>query len=273
MKRFKIKYILVLLAAVSLVAVELVSFAYAYPRTENYSFRTPAVKKVLSGELKEGTDKGETDTVSHSTENSDKKKKAPERKLTDDQYLENSLFIGDSRVVGIQLYSGIKGMDYFCSEGLTVYNLFEHKNKVNGRGNAVKLKTALEEGNYDRIYLEIGINEMGQGTIDDFMKAYANAAASLQNTCPDADIILCSIMNVTKSRDSSDKVFNNRRIGNRNRKIEKLCREAGYHYLDINRYVCSEEGNLKSEYSEDSCHLKGKYDYLWKNCILENRIY
>lgn len=273
MKRFNTKYILILLVAASLVTAELVSFAYAYPRTESYSFGTPAVQKVLSGELKDDTQKDGTDAVSHSTGKKEPKQAKPEPELTDEQYLENSLFIGDSRVVGIQLYSGISGMDYFCSEGLTIYDLFEQEIKVNGRGSAVKLTNALAEGKYDRIYLEIGINEMGQGTIDDFMETYAKTAAALQSACPDADIFLCSIMNVTKSRDETDKVFNNRRIGNRNRRIEKLCTEKGYHYLDINSYVCSKEGNLKSEYSEDSCHLKGKYDYLWKECILENRIY
>lgn len=265
------KLIPVLVIAGSIIAADAVSFVYAFAKSDDYSFKTPAVQQVLSGQFKESEPVKEEEPEKAAAQAPEKKEEQPE--LTDSQYLDNSLFIGDSRVVGIMLYGGIDEMDFFCSEGLTIYELWDQQLKVNGKGSSMLLKEAIKTGGYDRIYLEIGINEMGQGTIDDFMTAYAGTAAKIREYAPDADIVLCSIMNVTAERDRTDKVFNNRRAGNRNKRIKSLCEENGYHYLDINEYVCGEDGNLKGEYSEDSCHLKGKYDGLWEKCILENRIY
>ena len=43
-------------------------------------------------------------------------------------YMGDALFIGDSRTVGLMEYSGIDGADYFCTVGMSVYNI--HKKPV-----------------------------------------------------------------------------------------------------------------------------------------------
>ena len=38
-------------------------------------------------------------------------------------YFADALFIGDSRTDGLRLYSGIKGADFYCYKGLTVFEM------------------------------------------------------------------------------------------------------------------------------------------------------
>lgn len=275
-KKNILQLLLVILVLASILLAGGFSFAFGQITDKKFTIKDNGISNMLSGKLisfeEEESEEPAEPVGGEKTDNGEKTKPAEEKPdLTDSEYLDNSLFVGDSRVVGIQLYSGIKKMDFFCSEGLTIYDLFKEKVKING--SQMTLKQALVNGKYQRIYLEIGINEMGTGTIDDFMEAYADAAARMQKICLDADIILCGIMKVTSKRSSTDKVFNNPRIERRNSRIEKLCEKNGYHYLDINPYVCGKKGGLRTDYSEDSCHLKGKYDNIWKKCILENRIY
>ncbi|MDD6478252.1 MAG: hypothetical protein PUF48_00330, partial [Oscillospiraceae bacterium] len=42
--------------------------------------------------------------------------------------MDDALFIGDSRTVGLMEYAGIDGADYFCTVGMSVYNI--HKKPV-----------------------------------------------------------------------------------------------------------------------------------------------
>ena len=38
-------------------------------------------------------------------------------------YFSDALFIGDSRTDGLRLYSGIKGADFYCYKGLTIFEM------------------------------------------------------------------------------------------------------------------------------------------------------
>ena len=66
-------------------------------------------------------------------------------------YFDDALLIGDSRVTGIQLYSGWDNITYYAEDGRTL-----------------TIEEALQERSSGKIYLEIGINEMGTGTMDSF---------------------------------------------------------------------------------------------------------
>lgn len=178
------------------------------------------------------------------------------------EYFDDALFIGDSRVVGVQLYAGWDNMTYYAEKGMTVYNMFDRK-VIGESGEAVSVCEALQERSFGKIYLEIGINEMGTGTVDSFMEAYEEAVACLRRYQPDALIFLCGIMYVRQDRSESDPIFNNQGIRERNQRIAQLADGSSIFYLDINEDVADETGNLNPDYTWDAVHLLGKYDVLW----------
>lgn len=186
----------------------------------------------------------------------------PEFTQVERDYFDDALFIGDSRVVGVQLYAGWDNMTYYAEKGMTVYNMFDRK--VTGEdGEKISVRDALQQRSFGKIYLEIGINEMGTGTVDSFMEAYEEAVACLRGYQPDALIFLCGIMCIRQDRSESDPVFNNRGIRERNRRIAQLADGSSIFYLDINEEVADEAGDLNPEYTWDAVHLLGKYDALW----------
>ena len=99
--------------------------------------------------------------IYHEAENSEEKddlgKMPPEKKFVkkDVSYFDDAAFIGDSRVVGIKLYSGIENGAFYCKEGLTVYNMFEEPLEMPG-GSKETLENALTNNQYKKIYLENG---------------------------------------------------------------------------------------------------------------------
>lgn len=66
--------------------------------------------------------------------------------------MEHTLFIGDSRTVGLLDYGQIKESDYFCSVGMSVFNVQTETISVPGTGK-VTLNELLEHKFYDRIYI------------------------------------------------------------------------------------------------------------------------
>ena len=178
------------------------------------------------------------------------------------EYFDDALFIGDSRVTGVELYSGWDNLTYYAEGGMTVYSMFQSKT-AQVEGQTLTIEEALRKRSFGKIYLEIGINEMGTGTVDSFMEAYEAAVDYLRELQPDAILYVCGIMYVEQSKSESDPIFNNPAIQERNDRIAALADGENIFYLDINEVVTDETGNLNPDYTWDEVHLLGKYDVIW----------
>ncbi len=189
----------------------------------------------------------------------------------DVSYFDDAAFIGDSRVVGIKLYAGIQNAAFYCKEGLTVYNMFDEPLELSATTKDT-LENALSKNQYKKIYLEIGINEIGIGTIDSFMDEYRAAVEHIRELQPDAAIFLCGIMHVKKEKSESDPIFSNENISQRNERISELADNKSIFYVDINELVVDKDGNLLPEYTYDEVHLLGKYYSLLSDCLLEHAV-
>ena len=75
-------------------------------------------------------------------------------------FMDDALFIGDSRTVGLMEYAGIDTADYFCTVGMSVYNIHKKPVSVPNVGK-VTLTELLNGKKYGKIYIMLGINEVG----------------------------------------------------------------------------------------------------------------
>ena len=178
------------------------------------------------------------------------------------EYFDDALLIGDSRAEGVALYSGWDNLTCYTEGGMTICNMFQRQADTED-GRKLTVEEALQAQSFGKIYLEIGINEMGTGTVDSFMEAYEGAVNRLRELQPDAILYLCGIMYVKQSKSESDPIFNNPNIQARNDRIAQLADRETIFYLDINELVTDETGNLNPDYTWDEVHLLGKYNSLW----------
>lgn len=186
----------------------------------------------------------------------------------DESYFDDALFIGDSRTVGLRDYTDLsEHADFYCETSLTIYKVMEEEYKGLGT-----LQEALENKDYGKIYLMVGINELGRGTTEDFMEKYTEVVDRLHELEPEAKIFIQGIMRVSGQKDSSDAIFNNSNINARNNAIATLADNSRFFYIDVNEAVCDEEGNLSAEYTFDQIHLLGVYNDLWKQFLLAHGV-
>lgn len=190
----------------------------------------------------------------------------------DESYFEDALFIGDSRIDGLCDYGGLEDYATFaCRDSLTIYKLFDESLRFRGpkgvRGYAT-LNEVLSFRSYGKIYLQIGINEIGTGNTRKFYEEYKKVLMKLRASQPLADLYIDGIMHVTASKSSSDPIMNNVNIVERNRAISTLANGRDIFYIDMNPAVCDERGNLLSELSMDNAHLKAAAHNRWHDFLL-----
>lgn len=189
----------------------------------------------------------------------------------DEDYFDDAVFIGDSRTVGLCDYAGLDNAAFYASTGLTVYKIFDAQIvPVEGTKQKITIEEALTERRFSKIYLMLGINEMGTGTVETFMERYEEVVARLKELQPDAIIYLQAIMRVSSERSAKGDYINNEGIDARNAEIAKLADNRTVFYLDVNPCVCDESGGLVKEYTFDGVHLKAAYIEIWKQFLMEH---
>ena len=187
----------------------------------------------------------------------------------EDSYFADAVFLGDSRTVGMYEYGGLKDIStFYASTGLNIYKLMEAKIvEVSYQKEKISVEQALQENRFEKIYLMIGINEMGIGTVDSFMEKYREVVARIRELQPEAIIYLQGIMKVTTERSAKGDYIHNEGIEARNAEIAKLADNIWIYYLDVNSCICDESGGMESSYTYDGVHLKAQYVTIWKDYL------
>ena len=195
-----------------------------------------------------------------------------EFETVDQSYFDDALFIGDSRMVGMSEYSGLDNATYYAEVGLTIYSLFDEPIAPLADGSMGTLEQALREKQFGKIYLMVGINELGTGTREKFLETYSAAVEHIKELQPNAIIFIQGILYVTEERSAKDEYINNLNIQLRNMDISKLADQRRTFYIDVNTVYSDGKGNLSTEYTFDSAHLKAACYDQWVTFLMEHGI-
>ena len=192
----------------------------------------------------------------------------------EDDYFSDAVFIGDSRTVGLYEYGGLEEITtFYASSGLTVYKIFDSQIvEVPGQRQKQTIEEALSEKQFKKIYLMIGINEMGTGPVTSFTNRYKEVVDHLLELQPDAILYIQGILKVSTERSDKGDYINNEGIVARNEALAELADNRRIFYLDVNPLVCDETGGLVASYTFDGVHLKAKYIEIWKEYLKSHAI-
>ena len=192
----------------------------------------------------------------------------------DQTYFSDALFIGDSRTVGLCEYGGLKGnAEFLAKESINVYNILDKElhftdNEADSWDDTVE--NILSERTYGKIYVALGVNELGIGNTYMYYEKYRELLELIREKQPDALIYIQGIMHVSYEKSSSDSCRNNTVIWQRNYAISTLANGRDIYYIDMNPYVCDASGDLLPDLSGDGIHLKASAYERWDRSLMEN---
>lgn len=181
----------------------------------------------------------------------------------EDTYFADAAFLGDSRTEGFRLYSGLKEGGYYCAVGATVESVFSKK--VYGpEGNKIPLLDALaKQENCTKIYVMLGVNELGWAKVDVFTGQFTKVVERLRADHPEATVVIQSILPVSAKQDAKKTYVNNQRINAYNEALLALAEELDCEYINVAEAVIGEDGCLKTDLTWDGVHLNIKGCKIW----------
>lgn len=182
----------------------------------------------------------------------------------------NVAFIGDSRTQAFLMYAGLKDVQDYTDIGLMVDTALTKKFITNDNGEKITILEDLATKNIDTIYIMLGINELGWIYNDIFIKDYENLIDKILEVRPNCEIIVQSIIPVTKTKSEGDSIYNNDKITEYNNLIKDMAKRKGIKYIDLCPVLADKSGNLPEEASTDGIHLNKKYCQKWFKCLKSN---
>ena len=188
--------------------------------------------------------------------------------ITDDSYFDDAAFIGDSRMLGLNDYSGWSGADFFCDNGFCTYDWQNGKEVTFQRTHKkMTVEDAMSLKHYTKIYLMIGMNDCGYGTTQDFKTRLSGMVSMIEEKQPDAIIYLLANLHVSQAKAQGAPIFNNVDINDKNVAIGECADGIRTFYLDYNGLYTDEKGLLKQELTFDGAHLYAKNYKPWLDYI------
>ena len=189
----------------------------------------------------------------------------PEGEAVDLSYFEDAAFVGDSRTDGFMIYSGIGCGENLTSNGLSIFTL-QSKKALTIDGVSYTLLEALALKEYGKVYLSLGVNELGYYDDEGFYEAYCSAIDAIRACQPNAVIYIQGLIplneDVIAATGGAD-YLTNKHLLIYNDLMKKAAEEKQVAFLDLNPVFTGADGQLPEDASGDGVHLRSSYCKQW----------
>lgn len=190
----------------------------------------------------------------------------PESEAVDDSYFADAVFVGDSRTEGLKMYSGLDSSQFFSSVGMDVDKVFTDQ-VVSLNGQLLTVAQALEQASYSKVYIMLGMNELGWVYESVFADNYVRIIDTIRESHPDATIYVQSILPVSQWKDDSNDIYTNANVVRLQKALVAMCEEKGVNYVNVAEGIQDEQGYLPSEATQDGVHLTPEYCQRWMDYL------
>lgn len=193
--------------------------------------------------------------------------------IENDSYFKDAAFLGDSRTLGISDYAGLEDADFYCDSGMMIFKILEPEGVTYQKtGDKVDLSQVLQEKQYGKIYIMLGMNELGYGNTQMYFEQYHKVVDQIREWQPEAIIYIMANLHVSEAKNNTETEFNNININDKNVASARLANGSNIFYLDANPLFTDENGFLKAELSFDGVHLYAQHYDVWRQFLLEHAV-
>ena len=191
---------------------------------------------------------------------------APESEAVDNGYFDDAAFVGDSRTDGFMLYSGIGTGKNLTSNGLSIFALADKKVlTIDGEDYTLLEALAMEE--YGKVYLSLGVNELGIYRDKSFYSSYCDAIDQIRLLQPNAVIYIQGLIPVNEEQieayNGNKYNLTNEHLRVYNDLMRQAAEEKQVVYLDLYSEFADEDGILPEDVSRDGVHLRKEPCQQW----------
>lgn len=192
-------------------------------------------------------------------------------------FLEDSLFVGDSVTDGFKLYVNNYGdmpsVNFFSCASYGFINACRDKESSDLHpkigGETKYIWEAVEYYQAERVFINFGLNDYGYATDSMIQTSLDKICSEIHNVSPSTEIVFLSSGFFTREAREQGKGVDNDRVRNKNEYVLNYCDENGYDFIDVSWAFADNDGYLRKEFSYDNyCHLNYKDYVLWEEILM-----
>jgi len=194
-----------------------------------------------------------------------------EGEAKESSWFSDAVLIGDSRMDGFRLYSGTSEADYIVRAGMTVWEVAEESQDISVGGKKYSAYQILGWKQYAKVYLSIGINELGYYNPTGYAETYGKIIDQVRQLQPDAQIYVMTLIpvNTEVCRQNKQKSYiNNDMIRQYNDALITMVSEKNVLLLNPVEIFADENGELIKDMTSDGVHFKKDGYTVWKEFLL-----
>lgn len=197
----------------------------------------------------------------------------PETEAVDESYFDDAAFIGDSRTDGFRLYSGILNGEFIVHTGLSVFQV--DTKDITYKGEKMKVLEALEQGEYGKVYVCLGVNELGVKDDQGYHDCFAKLVDDIRAQQPDATIYLQLLIPVNEKKCREKGIadyIENGHLQVYNDILREVAREKHVFLVDPAQELVDETGEPPYDTVADGVHFQREpyrrwLDYLKRHTV------
>lgn len=195
----------------------------------------------------------------------------PEASEEYSRFFDDAAFIGDSISYSLMVYNtrhGGLGSPIFLVRGsLGVHNTQNGVMEVYFQGKNMTPWEALAASGVRKVFIMLGMNDIGYYGIDDTMVHWETFLAHIRESCPDIEVYIQSLTPVWFR--VQEKLLNNDNVDLYNEKLKAFAEENGCHFVNIAPYFKDFTGGLASPYcADDFVHMTEAGNEVWTRVLL-----
>lgn len=189
------------------------------------------------------------------------------------EYLDDTLFVGDSFTDGIRLYSAYFG-NALCiaKRGVNTHSALTDAFYMI-EGVAHTMIDAIEYYKPRRVYLMLGTNGLGWESVEWNLEGYDVLVDEILRRVPGCYVVIQSIPPTTAERAALQPAYSLENIARYNEGLMDLAMRKGIYYLDINAALSNEDGYLDDSIAaSDGFHMQPWAYATWSEYILTHAV-
>lgn len=177
----------------------------------------------------------------------------------DASWFDDAVFVGDSVTLALDYAcSGDKSLlgnaQFVCAQSLGYHNALWDLNAEGAvhptyQGNTILSETAAEVTGADKVFVMLGMNDIGTYGAEDTMEQAKQLAERILSHSPNVKLYFQSTTPMLAEKESG--WLNNDKITAFNELLKAYCEEKGYYFIDVYHQVCDDSSALNPAYCSD----------------------
>lgn len=202
----------------------------------------------------------ETSTESEVQQNVNTPGAVPESDAVSADYFDNTAFVGDSVSLKLSYYAAATGAlgkaQFFTAGSLgagnALWEVSDESVHPSYQGVKMLVEDCIANSGADTVYIMLGMNDIGLYGIDDTIENYKTLLGNIKAKAPNVNIVVQSMTPMTDTSTIIGEDLNNENIKIYNSRLQTLCQENGWAFVDVASVMYDEQGvNLNRDFCSD----------------------